>query len=60
MKNKYYIESLTTKGSAGGEDIGKAVISCPNHRECIVVLGDKESLTDRVIAVIEGLNRSIK
>tara|TARA_R110000851_G_C13102760_1_gene569310 strand:- start:68396 stop:68602 length:207 start_codon:yes stop_codon:yes gene_type:complete len=50
---KYRIEELTSE--AGGE-LGKATIGRHSHGECVVVYGSDEDLTERVMAVINGLN----
>ncbi|MCK5127669.1 MAG: hypothetical protein KAR42_15535 [candidate division Zixibacteria bacterium] len=62
MKQKYWIESLEFSGVDGdgdSSDIGKAVISSSGHGACVVVLGSPHDLTERVIAVINGLNGDV-
>jgi hypothetical protein len=50
---EYYIESI--KFPDDGNDIGKAVISCSEHGECVIVLGDRKALTPRLLDVLKGL-----
>lgn len=55
----YFIEKLTFP-NGDTEDIGKAIISCTNHYECIEVVGTKYDLTKRVIDTLNGLNSNTK
>ena len=61
MNKKYWIESLDTIDCVDSDgdptDIGKAVISTSGHGACVVVLGTKHDLTERVIDVLTGLNK---
>ncbi len=54
MSKKYWIESIEFQSDT--DSIGKIVLSCRDHGECIVILGTKQELTDRAILVLNGLN----
>lgn len=57
MANEYWIESIKEVDSPDSESL-IAIISCSEHGACIEVYGTKHKLTDRVMAVLNGLNKT--
>ena len=55
MIKRYYIEDLDVTPK-DDDSTGAAHISCNDHQCCITVYGDRQDLTERVIAVVKGLN----
>jgi len=57
LSTRYWISSVEAEDFNDNGDLAKAVISTHNHRECVVVYGSNEKLTERVVKILEGLNR---
>lgn len=52
---KYFIDKL--KPPSDTRDTYTAKISCSTHYHCITIHGSMDECTDRVIKIIEALNR---
>jgi hypothetical protein len=56
MTPTYYIEQVSYPNDDTSQ-IGKAIISSHSHPECVVILGTKHELTQRIKDVLTGLNK---
>jgi len=56
-KYDYYLEDIK-RSESDDNDIHVAIISTYDHLACVKVYGTDDQLTDRLIKVLEGLNRS--
>jgi len=56
-KYNYYLEDIE-RNETEDSDIHVAIISVYEHHSCVRVYGDDDTLTERVIKVLKGLNET--
>ena len=56
VKYNYFLEDID-RSTSKDSDVHIATISCYDHRRCIEIYGTDDVLTERVVKVLEGLNR---
>lgn len=57
-KDKYWVEEVC---DLPGDNSGffKAILSCEDHGACVEIIGTKHKLTERLIAILNGLNKEV-